>query len=124
MSVPVSMFHTRTVLSAPPDKARRPSGEKATANTLSACPPRVRKGLAESRSQTRKVPSQLADRANRPSGERATAVTGWACPSSARTKPTAGSCSTTGSLNSSGAGGVDVCPAAPRVATDHRITPP
>src|SRR5262249_24273867 len=41
-SRPVPRYHTRTVLSAPPETAQKPSGSNATAQTESSWPERVR----------------------------------------------------------------------------------
>ena len=59
----------------PPQRARRPSGEKATALTQSACPRKRRIGWRVSRSQRIIVLSSEPDRMRRPSGETTTIST-------------------------------------------------
>jgi len=55
MHSPVATFQSRTVWSQPPDKAKRPSGDKDTARISLVCPSRVRRHSPVSRSHKRRT---------------------------------------------------------------------
>ena len=79
---PVAASHSRAVFSKEPVSMRLPSGEKATAVTMSLCPSSVATAAPVAASHSRAVLSQEPVRTRLPSGEKATAVTGPVCPSS------------------------------------------
>src|SRR6516164_8215670 len=54
--------HTRTVLSCPPDTARRPSRENATHITVPVCPSNLRSSFPEATSHSRTVLSKPPER--------------------------------------------------------------
>src|SRR5262249_11190442 len=78
--LPESASQSFRVVSELPDRAVRPSGEKATEETSSECPVKVRSFLPVTTSHSFRVASELPDRAVRPSGEKATDKTQPECP--------------------------------------------
>ena len=66
---------TSTVLSTPAEAMRAPSGDQASAVTLPACPPKVKRGFFALVSQTCTVPSSLAEAMRALFGAHAMALT-------------------------------------------------
>jgi hypothetical protein len=66
-STPCATSHTRTILSSPPETARRPSALTATEVTPASWPVRVCTAVPASRSHTRTILSSPPETARRPS---------------------------------------------------------